>query len=281
MPLISFVVCSYNVRPYIARCLSSIFTQTATDDFEIIVVDDASTDRTTDVLSSLRDSRLRLILHTANVGAAASWTEGLCLAKGRFVARIDGDDSYRPNFLQETLPILENHAEVGLVYGNVSIINERDEVLQERPAWIHGGTDRKGSEYLTLIEHNGVPTPTIIARKEAWAEALPIPPDLAILDWWMNLRISRRWEFYYRDKILAEYRIHSSNFHKSIAPRNMEKTIKFLLDEFFRQPEQPIEKLSKRNRIYGMAYKGIGNRYFGAGMRGAAVASYLRALSWD
>src|SRR5437016_5092539 len=192
MPFISFVVSSYNVRPYIARCLNSIFTQVATDDFEVIVVDDASTDGTTDVLRSFCDSRLRLILRTANVGAAASWTEGLSLAKGRFVARIDGDDCYRPNFLQETLPILETYPEVGLVYGNVSVINERDEVLEERPNWIHGGTDRKGSEYLTLIEHNGVPTPTIIARTEAWAEALPIPSHLAILDWWMNLRISRR-----------------------------------------------------------------------------------------
>ncbi len=102
MPLVSFAVTCRNLELYIGDALGSIFRQTATDDFEIIVVDDASTDASAEVILATNDPRIRYIRHTERQGEAATVSEALMLARGTYVARLDGDDRLRPDFLERT-----------------------------------------------------------------------------------------------------------------------------------------------------------------------------------
>src|ERR1044072_6735306 len=103
-PVVSFVVPAYNFAPYIADCVAGIFAQTHQTDFEIIVVDDCSTDGTVKALDRFQDSRLTVLRHDKNQGHVVTINEGFARARGRFIARIDGDDRYRPNFLAVLLP---------------------------------------------------------------------------------------------------------------------------------------------------------------------------------
>src|SRR5262245_59012452 len=118
-PEVSFVVPCYNYGRYLPECLQGIVNQEGNYNFEIIAVDDGSTDKNVDVLRYFNDSRLHVIIHDKNLGHVATVNRGLSQTHGTYVVRVDPDDRHRPCFLQDTVPILERHREVGLVYGNV------------------------------------------------------------------------------------------------------------------------------------------------------------------
>ena len=85
-PLISFVVPCYNYARFLPDCLNSILHQEGDFDFEIIIIDDASTDNTADVIRSFADPRIRVITHVLNKGHAKTIEEGLRETRGRYVA---------------------------------------------------------------------------------------------------------------------------------------------------------------------------------------------------
>ena len=282
-PLVSFVVLSYNYARFIGDTIRSILAQEGEYTFEVVVVDDASTDNSHEVITSFSDARIRYFRHDRNQGHAATVTDGLREAKGKYVARIDSDDRYRPQYLQETIPILEAEPEVGLVYGNAAIINDDGVITALTTDVQHGGTDYRGTEYVALLEKNFICAPTIIARREAWLAALPIPEGLSFHDWWFTLQIARRWDLYYRDAVLADYRVHQSNYHTLIARNKTEESsILRLLDQLFSEPERDAAlehaKQDAKSRIYASHYLTLALKYFGAGMGVDARRCYLAAV---
>ena len=282
-PLVSFVVLSYNYARFIGDTIRSILAQEGGYPFEIIVVDDASTDNSHEVISSFGDARIAYFRHERNQGHAATVTDGLREARGKYVARIDSDDRYRPQFLQETVPILETEAQVGLVYGDAAIINDDGVITALTTDTQHAGSDHRGNEYVELLEKNFICAPTIIARREAWLAALPIPEGLSFHDWWFTLQIARDWDFYYRDAVLADYRVHQSNYHTLIARNKTEEASIFrLLDELFAAVEKDAAleraKQNARSRVYASHYLTLALKYFGAGMGMDARRCYLAAV---
>src|SRR5690349_12205302 len=123
VPRISFVVPVYNMAGFLADCLNSIFAQEGNYDYEVIVIDDASTDASVEAVAAFKDPRIRFYRHRENVGAAGTITEGLTRARGEYVARIDPDDRYRPHFLSRAVEVLEQHPDVGLVFGRIAMID--------------------------------------------------------------------------------------------------------------------------------------------------------------
>lgn len=282
-PLVSFIVPCYNYGRYLPECLASIFGQERRVEFEVIAIDDGSTDHTPDVLAAVRDPRLRLVRHARNLGHVATINEAIGLARGRYVARIDPDDRYRPCFLGATLPVLERFPDVGMVYGDVALIDESGRITRERCDQAHQGRDFKGNELVRLLESNFICAPTVLARRELWVGALPVPERLAFNDWYFTLWMARRTDFYYRNQVLADYRVHSANHHQKIVLDGSEEpSIFFLLDRIFseREPRAELEepKRRSRNRIYAAQYLDLANKYFGAGMSADARRCYLRAV---
>ena len=161
-PLVSFVVPCYNYARYLPDCLQSIFRQEGAYAFEVIAIDDASTDDTQAVLQRLSDPRLRVITHSANCGHIATITEGLQEARGDYIARIDPDDRYHPGFLQIALDLFAKYSDVLMVYGNHALIDDTGEVTLDRADWVHGGRDFKGNELIPLLAQNFICAPTVI-----------------------------------------------------------------------------------------------------------------------
>ncbi len=278
-PFVSFVVISYNYGRFLGDCLDSILSQEGTHDFEIILVDDASTDETEAVLRLYSDPRIRCIRHEKNLGFVATFNEGFANARGPYIARIDCDDRYRSYYLTEVMDVFRKFDDVGLVYGDVALINERGEVTQSRSDRIHGSRNYKGNEFLALLEENFIPSPTVIARCEAWKEALPIPDGLGFVDWYLTVRVARKYDFFYIDRPLADYRVHSQNLHsKMIWDRSEETTVLRILAEIFAEKERAEEKRRVRRRIYGAQYLSLANKYFGFHMNADARRCYLQAL---
>lgn len=96
--MISVVIPLYNKREMIERTLRSVFAQTF-QDFEIIVVDDGSTDGSAEVVKSINDSRIHLI-HQDNSGVSAARNRGISEAHGELIALLDGDDEWKPQYLE-------------------------------------------------------------------------------------------------------------------------------------------------------------------------------------
>jgi glycosyltransferase involved in cell wall biosynthesis len=281
-PLVSFVVPCYNYGRYLPECLDSIFAQEDCKDFEVIAVDDGSTDDTRDVLRRCDDSRLRVIVHEKNRGHIDTVNEGLTAARGTFIARIDPDDRYRSCFLASVLGKFRKYPEVGLVYGDVALMDESGKIHVERSDRTHRGVDFKGNEFIALLKENFICAATTIARRDVWNDVLPVPDGLAFNDWFLNIMMARSYEFYYIDLVLADYRIHSQNHHcKVVRDKTEEGSIFWLLDKIYREKENSeslqAAKLQAKRRIYAAQYLTLAEKYFGFYMNEDAFRCYLNA----
>jgi len=111
-PLVSVLLSVHNGEPYVRTALESVLRQTM-DDLELIVVDDASTDGTPDIIAGLHDPRVRMLRNDEQLGLAASLNRGLDEARGRYVARLDADDVALPRRLE--LQVARIRATPGIV----------------------------------------------------------------------------------------------------------------------------------------------------------------------
>jgi glycosyltransferase involved in cell wall biosynthesis len=282
-PLVSFVVPCYNYGRFLPDCLNGILRQQDERNFEIIALDDGSSDDTQEVLRSFADPRLEIVTHGRNLGHVATVNEGLSRARGTFVARLDPDDRYRPDFLVQTLEKFRQFPEVGLVYGDAAVIDELGNINTDRSDRVHGGADYKGNEFVRLLKENFICAPTAIARREVWQKALPIPDGLAFNDWYFNLMFAREFDFYYLNRVLADYRVHAANHHSKIVVDGTEEASIFrLLDRIFSEQEKrddlQLAKERVRYQVYAAQYLTLADKYFGAFKNEDAQRCYLHAV---
>src|SRR3954471_10856615 len=237
-PLVSFVVPCYNYGRYLRDCLDGILALEGGYGIEIIVINDASTDNTMEIARAYTDPRIHVIDRKVNRGHAHTVNEGLTACTGKYVVRIDPDDRHRPNFLTATVPILEAYPEVGMVYGNVALIDPEGRITEDCADVDHGGRDFKGMELIPLLKKNYVCAPSVIARKEAWMGGWPCPEWLAFNDWYYTIMIARRWELYYVNEVVADYRVHPSNHHTKVSrDGSEERSVLWLLGRVYEESE--------------------------------------------
>lgn len=131
MPAVSVVMPAYNVAPYIGAAMESVLAQTFTD-FELLVVDDGSTDESGAIAAryAARDARVR-VARQANAGISAARNHALRLAQGGVIAILDSDDTWDPAYLQEQMAILASRPDVDIVTGNAWFLGSS---LHGRPA---------------------------------------------------------------------------------------------------------------------------------------------------
>ncbi len=122
MTRISVVMSVYNGERYLAQAINSILNQTYTD-FEFIILDDCSTDSTTQILQTYTDTRLKIVRNPQNLGLTKSLNLGLQMAQGDYIARQDADDISMPTRLAEQVEFLDAHPEIVLVSGNIEQID--------------------------------------------------------------------------------------------------------------------------------------------------------------
>ena len=150
-PKISVIMSIYNEEKYIETSLKSLLNQTF-EDFEIIIVDDASTDNTRKLVQGLQDKRIRLICNQENQGLTKNLNKALQYAKGKYIARMDGDDIAFPERFEKQYQYMEKHLETMLIscytksFGGSDLVfalPDNSEVLKirmlVRPVYAHPG----------------------------------------------------------------------------------------------------------------------------------------------
>lgn len=122
--LISVVMSAYNSERFIAESISSILNQTY-EDWELILINDASSDNTLEIITRLsrEDPRIKVIDNAKNLGLTVSLNVGIKNSRGEFIARLDSDDLAEPSRLETQLEYLHIHADVGLVGSGAYLVN--------------------------------------------------------------------------------------------------------------------------------------------------------------
>ena len=130
-PLVSIVLPTHNGSAFLHASLESCVEQTYAN-WELIVVDDASTDETPEVIQHFveRDARIRTIRHPRNIRLPAALNSGFAVARGEYLTWTSDDNKYRPHALAEMVGFLEEHPDTGMVYADYSIIGKNDELIR-------------------------------------------------------------------------------------------------------------------------------------------------------
>ena len=131
--LVSVVLSTYNDQKYIRESIEAVLKQTYSN-FEFIIWNDGSTDTTEEIVKSFKDERIKYFYHE-NTGLGKALALACKEAKGKYIARIDGDDICFPNRLEREVSYLESHPEVVLVSSSVIYIDENGEQLGRSYPW--------------------------------------------------------------------------------------------------------------------------------------------------
>ena len=161
LPEISIVLPAYNCEKYLKKAIDSILQQTFTD-FEFIVINDGSTDETERVILSYNDRRVIYVKNEKNIGLIETLNKALSLAKGRYIARMDGDDISMPNRLQYQHDYLENNKQVDVLATLVNQMDEHENDLGNWTADVNHCSASSIKKYLPI--NNCIAHPTIMAR---------------------------------------------------------------------------------------------------------------------
>ena len=134
-PLCSVVMPTYNDSRHLAAAIESILDQTFRD-FEFIIIDDCSTDKTPEILEQYRcqDTRIRIVRNAENLGVARSLNKAIALTQSPFIARMDGDDLSLPTRLEKQIAYMQAHPEVG-VLGTQNIFIDEQGQYSEQFIW--------------------------------------------------------------------------------------------------------------------------------------------------
>lgn len=122
-PKVTVLMPVYDGARYLKQAINSILAQTYTN-FELLIIDDASTDDSNRIIQSFKDERIRLVTHKTNHNLTKTLNEGLNLAVGKYIARMDQDDVSLPTRLAKQVTFLDNNSEVGIVGTDVQIIDQ-------------------------------------------------------------------------------------------------------------------------------------------------------------
>jgi glycosyltransferase involved in cell wall biosynthesis len=202
MPKASIVITCYNLGEYLEEALSSALAQTYPD-FEVLLVDDGSTDAQTIALLDHLPPNPRLrVLRTANQGVARARNYAITQAGGAYILPLDGDDRILPTYLAQAAAILDRSPEVGFVGCHYRTFGERE--AEYRP----GGYDLPG-----LLVENTVPVASLF-RRTCWEQAGGYSPEVAIEDWdlWLSF-LELGYLGIVIPEVLFEYRVRANSRH--------------------------------------------------------------------
>src|SRR5580698_539934 len=113
-PKVTVLMAVFNGEKYLKESITSILTQTFTD-FEFLIVNDGSTDKSVEIINEFKDNRIRLVNNSLNAGVAKALNKSFALIQGDYVARMDCDDICLPERLEKEVAILNNNPEIAVV----------------------------------------------------------------------------------------------------------------------------------------------------------------------
>ena len=243
---VSVIIPTYNNGKYICEAIDSIFAQTYSD-YEIIVIDDGSTDNTKEIIERF-SGRLRYI-YKKNGGISSARNAGIHASKGKYLAFLDADDVWLPEILEKQIKVLEKNTKVGLVYTAKYMMDETGRLTGDvRPHYPARNTNELFKGRIICM--------SVLAKKDTIIKAGMFDeemPNLEDLDLW--LRVAKSSEIKFIDQPLIKYRLHSNNASRKYEEKaycSVELCKKILNDEEIEIPKR-YKKATLARAYYRLA----------------------------
>lgn len=272
MPKVSVIIPAYNAMAYLPETIANVLQQTYTD-FEVVVINDGSTDHVQEWITQVKDSRVRLVSQK-NRGLAGARNRGIEESQGEYLAFLDADDLWESTKLAQQVEILDSEPEVGLVYTWVAYIDEQGNSTGR--VVNNPNNQQEGNIWRKLTAGNVVECGSVaMVRRECLLKCGVFDSNLGsfVEDWDMWLRIARLYPFRVIKKILVYYRQVTNS-----ASRNwdqMAKSYQLVIEKAF--SNAAWEDLPLRNRSYGTANLVLGWKALQSQGQDYQQASYFRS----
>lgn len=279
IPLFSIIVASYNYADFIGETLDSLVHQTFTD-YEIIVIDDGSSDNSIDIVNDFAKKHKDVKLYThpghENRGLVETIRLGIQKATGRFIAFCESDDIWAPNHLEEKAKAIQLMPKVCILSNDVEIFGDEESVKVRKEYAEHiKSMLTEGANRIDLIENgevNVIPTFSAVTIRKSLLEQLdfssPIP---AWIDFWLYRQILRNHDLYFIPLKLTRWRMHESYNDINKSAEYMARSKAFLAESnrliCLNFTEKKLYDLAKNQLHYSDSYKETANivRYFQKG----------------
>jgi glycosyltransferase involved in cell wall biosynthesis len=280
-PVVSVVMPVFNVAPFVRLAVESVLKQTLAD-FEMVVVDDGSTDGTMDALQSIDDSRLEVVTQE-NAGSSAARNAGARRSQAPYIAFIDGDDLWSPKKLAVHIDFMKTHPGVDLTFSHSSIINEQGNPLGRFSRPVRGYISFRHLLIQNVV-HNGS---AVVARREALEKAGYFDTSLRSAvdhDLWLRVALIRSNNVYCIPQVLTFYRMREGQITKDW--RRMQQSWKTLIEKLRRVAGEDVAAVEDRARAHFyryLAYIAYESQEYieAASLLRAAVSSGFRYLICD
>jgi hypothetical protein len=275
MPRVTVLMSVWNGERYVGETIRSILEQTF-EDFEFLILDNASSDGTPDVIREFDDSRIIVVSLVQNIGQTAALNLGLSRSAGRYVARIDADDLANPSRLRNQVDFLDSRPEVAMVGSWFDVVDETGELI---------GTHRGPTGHNEIVAHMLFENPfghsTVMYRREAvggvggYNTSYQYAQDQAL--WWS---LSQRGELAILPETLARIRSHGGQSSRSGGRQWAEEPYEILEEAVgSRLDHRHLSSTKRRALAHGLIERGarlaeLGFRIEGIGnvVKGIALA---------
>lgn len=218
---ISILTASYNYGSYLEEAITSVLNQSYTD-WELIIVDDGSSDNSVDIIKSYckKDSRIKLLQHQngQNKGLKETLLLGLKNATGEWIAFLESDDVFEPDNLYKKVEIAQKYPNVKLIFNQVEYLYEDEKTKKRIKAF--NDTHKKLSRlsfprnmfYDFYINNMILTFSSVMVEANAIKNADFNTPVDTLLDWWLWINLAYEHDFYYIEDKLSRWRLHAESY---------------------------------------------------------------------
>ena len=276
MPHVTTIIPAYNgVSRYLAEAMKSALSQSIAHEMELIVVDDASTDGTEQLVR--RFPNVFYVGRTKNGGQAVSRNHGARLAKTEFLAFLDQDDLWEPTFLEETLAVLSKRPDAAVVHADGHQVNEHNDIL-------HYDAAMKHTNSITQLLRGGhdVATSGSLFRKTCFDAIGGYDEQLSIWeDIDLAIRLYQRFPVIYLPKPLYRHRLYGHNASRGIASERLLRGQQRFLEKHEPACRKDSHAARALKRDWAHYYGDLGKHYLRQRRANDARQAFFRALSFS
>jgi len=270
---VSVIIPTYNSARFLTEAIDSVLAQSFKD-FEILVIDDGSTDETKAVMQRY-GSPVRYI-YQANAGVAAARNRGIELSRGKYVAFLDADDAWFADKLETQLDALAKHADCRACYSAFTVADHHMNSIDIRRSNRQG---RAIDDLLSLGNLIGTPS-TVLCERPLFEAVGGFDPEMSqCADWDMWVRIASHTEFLYIAEPLVKYRQHDGNMSRSASL--LESDSLRVLEKGFAMTGLTARQRGRRRAAFARNYMVLAGAYFQAGSYGDFARCAARAMAMD
>ncbi len=214
MPVVSIIMPVFNGEKFISKAIHSILMQDY-DNFELICIDDGSTDKTKEIILSFNDNRINYIYQQHSGKPSIARNKGIKSSRGDYIAFIDHDDIFLYNSLSERIKFFDDNPGINFVYSDCEIINEKGEVISKSVISYSNKKACSGKCFKELFGGIFIPTQGVMLKKDILDKVGLFNENLLCAeDYNLWLRIAYYYPLGYIDRILAQWRNHDTSLTK-------------------------------------------------------------------